>query len=60
MLLKSLGFALGFVAAPLLLEVLSLAKMVWVFHGTLISASIFVLIFAAGMQKKGKRLSQSA
>ncbi|MGN7177466.1 MFS transporter [Paenibacillus sp. FSL R5-0490] len=60
MLLKSLGFALGFVAAPLVLEVLSLAKMVWVFHGTLISATFFVLIFAAGMQKKGKRLSHNA
>ncbi|WP_436372087.1 MFS transporter [Cytobacillus sp. BC1816] len=60
MLLKSLGFALGFVAAPLVLEVFSLAKMVWIFHGTLISASIIVLIFSAGRHKKGKKMSQSA
>ncbi|MCM3708739.1 MULTISPECIES: hypothetical protein [Cytobacillus] len=60
MLLKSLGFALGFVAAPIILEVLSLAKMVWVFHGSLISATIVVLIFAAGMQKKGQKISHSA
>ncbi|WP_264737951.1 MFS transporter [Cytobacillus firmus] len=59
MLLKSLGFALGFVAVPLVLEVFSLAKMVWLFHGTLISASILVLIFAAGSHKKVKRMSQS-
>ncbi|USK48222.1 MFS transporter [Bacillus sp. CMF12] len=58
MLLKSLGFALGFVAAPLVLEVFSLAKMVWLFHRTLISASILVLIFAAGSHKKVKRMSQ--
>ncbi|MBN8203036.1 MFS transporter [Bacillus sp. NTK034] len=58
MLLKSFGFALGFAAAPLVLEVFSLAKMVWLFHGTLISASIIVLVFAAGTQKKVKRMSQ--
>lgn len=52
MLLKSLGFALGFVVAPILLEVLSLAKMVWIFHGTLISTTILVLIYTSSLRKK--------
>lgn len=48
MLLKSLGFAFGFVVAPVLLEALSLPKMVWVFHGTLITTSILVMIHSSG------------
>lgn len=59
MLLKSLGFALGFVLAPFLLEALSLAKMVWVFHGTLITTSILVMIYSAGKQNKLNEIKQS-
>ena len=59
MLLKSLGFALGFVAAPVLLEALSLAKMVWVFHGTLITTSILVMIYSSGKQNKLHEVKQS-
>ncbi|MGV2939002.1 MFS transporter [Mesobacillus sp. LC4] len=59
MLLKSLGFALGFVLAPFLLEALSLAKMVWVFHGSLITTSILVMIYSAGKQNKLNEIKQS-
>jgi MFS family permease len=52
MLLKSLGFALGFVVAPILLESLSLSKMVWIFHGTLISTTILVLLYLSSLKKK--------
>ncbi|MEH7442091.1 MFS transporter [Bacillus sp. JJ1122] len=59
MLLKSIGFALGFVVAPILLEVLSLPKMVWIFHGTLITTSIFVMNYSIGIQKKAEGVNQS-
>lgn len=52
MLLKSLGFALGFVVAPILLEALTLPKMVWIFHGTLIITSIIVILYSLGSRKK--------
>lgn len=58
MLLKSLGFALGFVVAPALLETLSLAKMVWIFHGTLITTSIAVMIYSNTNRKKVKEINQ--
>lgn len=44
MLLKSLGFALGFIVAPILLENLTMPQMVWVLHGTLIITTITVFI----------------
>jgi MFS family permease len=59
MLLKSLGFALGFIVAPILLEALSLAKMVWIFHGTLITASLLVLVISSTNRKKVKEINQS-
>jgi MFS family permease len=59
MLLKSLGFALGFVVAPVLLEALSLPKMVWIFHGTLISTSILVMIYSTGTRNKAMKINQS-
>ncbi|USK42486.1 MFS transporter [Cytobacillus oceanisediminis] len=46
MLLKSLGFALGFAVALVLLESLSLSKMVWIFHGSLITTVILVIFFS--------------
>ncbi|MCT8138437.1 MFS transporter [Anaerobacillus sp. CMMVII] len=46
MLLKSLGFALGFVIAPILLEKLTMAHMVWVLHGTLIITTLIIFFFA--------------
>jgi MFS family permease len=52
MLLKSLGFALGFVVAPILLESLSLPNMVWIFHGTLITTTVFVIFYSSNMKKK--------
>jgi MFS family permease len=58
MLLKSLGFALGFVVAPLLLEALSLAKMVWIFHGTLIISSILVILISNAGTRKYKEVKQ--
>lgn len=59
MLLKSLGFALGFVVAPILLEALSLAKMVWIFHGTLITTSFLVLVISSTNRKKVEEINQS-
>ncbi|MEW8987604.1 MAG: MFS transporter, partial [Bacillus sp. (in: firmicutes)] len=59
MLLKSLGFALGFVVAPILLDALSLAKMVWVFHGTLITTSILVMNYSRSKKNKLNDLKQS-
>ncbi|GAM13385.1 MFS transporter [Mesobacillus selenatarsenatis] len=59
MLLKSLGFALGFVVAPILLEALSLAKMVWIFHGTLITSSFLVMLYSNANRKKYKEVNQS-
>ncbi|RTR34031.1 MFS transporter [Robertmurraya yapensis] len=51
MLLKSLGFALGFFVAPILLEALSLPKMVLAFHGTLILTCLAVLLYSNGKRK---------
>jgi MFS family permease len=59
MLLKSLGFALGFIVAPILLESLSLAKMVWIFHGSLIITSFVVLVIPKTNRKKVKEINQS-
>lgn len=59
MLLKSLGFALGFVVAPVLLEALSLPKMVWIFHGTLITTSVLVMIYSTLIRNKAANLNQS-
>lgn len=56
MLLKSLGFALGFVVAPVVLEASSLKIMVWIFHGTLISATLCIIFYATHLYKKGKQL----
>lgn len=58
MLLKSLGFALGFLVAPILLEALSLAKMVWIFHGTLIISSILVILISNAGPRKYKEVKQ--
>jgi MFS family permease len=46
MLLKSLGFALGFLVAPILLEKTSMAAMVWMLHGTLILTTIVIIVTA--------------
>jgi MFS family permease len=59
MLLKSLGFALGFVVAPVLLEALSLAKMVWIFHGTLITSSIFIMLYSNRDRNKYDEVNQT-
>jgi MFS family permease len=60
MLLKSLGFALGFIVAPILLEYFSLPQMVWMLHGTLITTTLLVLLYARGMRKKNPGVKQSA
>jgi MFS family permease len=59
MLLKSLGFATGFIVAPILLEAFSLAKMVWIFHGTLITTSFLVLVISSTNRKKVEEINQS-
>jgi MFS family permease len=59
-LLKSLGFALGFIVAPILLETFSLVKMVWIFHGTFITTIIFITIYSFAIRKKAGELNQTA
>ncbi|MCE4047748.1 MFS transporter [Bacillus sp. Au-Bac7] len=54
MLLKSLGFALGFVIAPLILEATSLKQMVWIFHGSLIASTVCIIFIALNTSKKRK------
>jgi MFS family permease len=60
MLLKSLGFALGFIVAPILLETFSLSKMVWIFHGTFITTIIFITIYSFAIRKRAGELNQTA
>jgi MFS family permease len=60
MLLKSLGFALGFIVAPILLDYFSLPQMVWIFHGTLITATLLVLLYARATRGKNLGVKQSA
>ncbi|KMJ57064.1 MFS transporter [Bacillus sp. LL01] len=55
MLLKSLGFALGFIIAPILLKGLTMPQMVFVLHGTLITTSLVVLIVASIWSNKRKQ-----
>jgi MFS family permease len=43
MLLKSLGFALGFFAATMLISKMSMPHMVWVLHGTLITTCLIAI-----------------
>ncbi len=54
MLLKSLGFALGFVVAPFVLETTSLKWMIWIFHGALIAATVCIIIISGNVNKKRK------
>lgn len=54
MLLKSLGFAIGFVIAPILLKQMPMPKMVWVLHGSLIIITLIVLTAAIVMYSKEK------
>ncbi|GAA0329763.1 MFS transporter [Bacillus carboniphilus] len=46
MLLKSLGFAVGFIIAPTLLKVMDMPQMVWILHGTLITVTIVIVLLA--------------
>ncbi len=60
MLLKSLGFALGFVVAPILLEKTSMAMMVWILHGTLILTTCVIILFASNYKTKQKLLAKAS
>ncbi|MEA3320841.1 MAG: MFS transporter [Bacillota bacterium] len=55
MLLKSLGFALGFVIAPILLKGLTMPQMVLILHGTLITTSLVILIVASNWSNKKRQ-----
>lgn len=56
MLLKSLGFALGFIIAPIILEKFTMPQMALMLHGTLITTTITVMIVAAIWTVRNKRL----
>ncbi|MBD8067384.1 MFS transporter [Bacillus sp. PS06] len=58
MLLKSLGFALGFIIAPILLELMTMPNMVWILHGTLILTTAIITFIALNYHSK-KRLLQA-
>ncbi|NLP52007.1 MFS transporter [Bacillus sp. RO1] len=55
MLLKSLGFALGFVIAPILLKGLTMPQMVLILHGTLITTSLIIFIVASNWSNKKRQ-----
>lgn len=55
MLLKSLGFALGFVIAPILLKSMTMPQMVWVLHGFSIITIIFVLGISSLVIRKNRQ-----
>ncbi|WP_078547747.1 MFS transporter [Litchfieldia alkalitelluris] len=54
MLLKSLGFALGFIIAPILLENMTMPNMVWILHGTLIMTTLLIIYKANNYRTKKK------
>ncbi|MBP3950727.1 MFS transporter [Bacillus suaedae] len=58
MLLKSLGFALGFLVAPFLLERMTMPEMVWILHGTLIITTIIIIFSANSIKTKKKLIPQ--
>jgi MFS family permease len=60
MLLKSLGFALGFIVAPMLLNALSMTQMVWILHGTLISTALIMIVIASIWTTKSKKKQTAA
>jgi MFS family permease len=57
MLLKSLGFALGFIVAPILMDVLSMKNMVWILHGTFITATLTALVVSTVWKMKQKNIT---
>ncbi|MFE8699426.1 MFS transporter [Cytobacillus sp. FJAT-54145] len=57
MLLKSLGFAGGFVIAPILLEYMAMPKMVLVLHGTLITTTLIVVTIVMMNIFRGKKIT---
>ncbi|MCA1031216.1 MFS transporter [Bacillus timonensis] len=60
MLLKSLGFALGFIVAPVLLKHFTMPGMVWILHGTMITTTVIVSITAALWLAKRKVLIEAS
>ncbi|WP_246939419.1 MFS transporter [Bacillus pinisoli] len=57
MLLKSLGFALGFIVAPILMEAFSLKNMVWILHGMFITANMMALLVTLIWKNKQKHVT---
>jgi MFS family permease len=56
MLLKSIGFALGFVVAPLIMNALDMNQMVWILHGTFILATVTALILSTVFKTKHRQI----
>ncbi|WP_322448152.1 MFS transporter [Robertmurraya mangrovi] len=59
MLLKSLGFAGGFVIAPMLLEVMTMPQLVWLLHGSLITSTIAITVIVYSRRARTKNIVQS-
>ncbi|MCA1319896.1 MFS transporter [Bacillus tianshenii] len=57
MLLKSLGFAIGFFAATMLLSNMSMPHMVWILHGTLITTCLIAIGTSLFQSAKKKQVS---
>jgi MFS family permease len=55
-MLNKLGFGLGFIVVPFLIEALSLQKMIYMMHGTIIiGAIIAIYIYNQWLEKSNKR-----
>jgi MFS family permease len=56
MLLKSLGFALGFIVAPLLMDAFAMKNMVWMLHGTFMTATLTALVVSVVWKTKQRTI----
>jgi uncharacterized membrane protein YfcA len=56
-LLRLLGFALGFVVAPILMNALNMKQMVWILHDTYITATSTALLLTAIWKLKQQKIN---
>ncbi|OLO39092.1 MFS transporter [Alkalihalophilus pseudofirmus] len=56
MLLKSLGFAGGFLIAPFFLSQMTMPQMVWLMHGALITVTLIIMAFAISFVMREKKV----
>ncbi len=54
MLLKSVGFAIGFIVAPIVLKYVTMSVMVWLFHGFFVMITLLALVISCYLIVKEK------